>query len=112
MRLTGGEPLVSRRIIPLIRDIRAIPQIEDISLTTNGALLPKLAPQLKDAGLNRVNISLDTLDPTLFGKITRLAGSSRPWQASTRRLPGALSPLRSTALWCADSTRMWRLSRV
>lgn len=72
VRLTGGEPLVSRRIIPLIRDIRAIPQIEDISLTTNGALLPKLAPQLKDAGLNRVNISLDTLDPTLFGKITRL----------------------------------------
>ena len=72
VRLTGGEPLVSRRIIPLIRDIRAIPRIEDISLTTNGALLPKLAPQLKDAGLNRVNISLDTLDPTLFGKITRL----------------------------------------
>ncbi len=72
VRLTGGEPLVSRRIIPLIRDIRAISQIEDISLTTNGALLPKLAPQLKDAGLNRVNISLDTLDPTLFGKITRL----------------------------------------
>ena len=55
VRLTGGEPLVSRRIIPLIRDIRAIPQIEDISLTTNGALLPKLAPQLKDAGLDRVN---------------------------------------------------------
>lgn len=72
VRLTGGEPLVSRRIIPLIRDIRAIPQIEDISLTTNGTLLPKMAPQLKDAGLNRVNISLDTLDPTLFGKITRL----------------------------------------
>jgi len=72
VRLTGGEPLVSRRIIPLIRDIRAIPRIEDISLTTNGALLPKLAPQLKDAGLNRVNISLDTLNPTLFGKITRL----------------------------------------
>ena len=72
VRLTGGEPLVSRRIIPLIRDIRAIPQIEDISLTTNGALLPKLAPQLKDAGLNRVNISLDTLNPMLFGKITRL----------------------------------------
>ena len=72
VRLTGGEPLVSRRIIPLIRDIRAIPQIEDISLTTNGALLPNLAPQLKDVGLDRVNISLDTLDPTLFGKITRL----------------------------------------
>ena len=72
VRLTGGEPLVSRRIIPLIRDIRAIPQIEDISLTTNGALLPKRAPQLKDAGLGRVDSWLDTLDPTLFGKITRL----------------------------------------
>ncbi|MFR2627916.1 MAG: radical SAM protein, partial [Collinsella sp.] len=71
VRLTGGESLVSRRIIPLIRDIRAIPQIEDISLTTNGALLPKLAPQLKDAGLNRVNISLDTLDPAQFRQITR-----------------------------------------
>lgn len=72
VRLTGGEPLVSRRIVPLIRDIRAIPGIEDISLTTNGALLPRMAPELKDAGLDRVNISLDTLDPVLFGKITRL----------------------------------------
>ena len=72
VRLTGGEPLVSRRIIPLIRDIRAIPQIEDISLTTNGALLPRLASELKDAGLDRVNISLDTLDPEQFGQVTRL----------------------------------------
>lgn len=72
VRLTGGEPLVSHRIVPLIREIRSIPQIEDISLTTNGALLPKLAPQLKDAGLDRVNISLDTLDAGLFASITRL----------------------------------------
>ena len=72
VRLTGGEPLVSHRILPLIRDIRAIPQIEDISLTTNGALLPKLAPALKEAGLDRVNISLDTLDPAQFSAITRL----------------------------------------
>lgn len=72
VRLTGGEPLVSHRIVPLIEEIRAIPQIEDISLTTNGVLLPRLAPQLKEAGLDRVNISLDTLDPAQFGKITRL----------------------------------------
>ena len=83
----GGEPLVSRRIIPLIRDIRAIPRIEDISLTTNGALLPKLAPQLKDAGLNRVNISLDTLDPTLFGKIDA-PGSARADHGWHRRGAG------------------------
>ena len=87
MRLTGGEPLVSRRIIPLIRDIRAIPQIEDISLTTNGALLPKLAPQLKDAGLDRVNISLDTLDPTLFGK-DHAPGSARADHGWHRRGAG------------------------
>ena len=72
VRLTGGEPLVSRRIVPLIRDIRAIEGIDDISLTTNGALLPKLAPQLKEAGLDRVNISLDTLDAGQFASITRL----------------------------------------
>ena len=72
IRLTGGEPLVSHRIVPLIRAIRAIPEIEDISLTTNGALLPRLAPELKDAGLDRVNISLDTLDPAQFREITRL----------------------------------------
>lgn len=72
VRLTGGEPLVSKRILPLISELRAIPGIEDISLTTNGVLLPKLAPALKTAGLDRVNISLDTLDPALFAKITRL----------------------------------------
>ena len=72
VRLTGGEPLVSHRIVPLVQEIRAIPNIEDISLTTNGALLPTLAPQLKDAGLDRVNISLDTLDAGAFAQITRL----------------------------------------
>lgn len=72
VRLTGGEPLVSHRIVPLIEEIRAIPQIEDISLTTNGALLPRLAPALKAAGLDRVNISLDTLNPERFSQITRL----------------------------------------
>ena len=72
IRLTGGEPLVSNRIVPLIEAIHAIPEIEDISLTTNGALLPRLAPRLKQAGLDRVNISLDTLDAGTFAAITRL----------------------------------------
>lgn len=72
IRLTGGEPLVSHRIVPLVRMVRAIPGIEDISLTTNGALLPRLAPELKEAGLDRVNISLDTLDAAQFSAITRL----------------------------------------
>lgn len=71
VRLTGGEPLVSHRIVPLVAELRAIPQIEDISLTTNGALLPSLAPALRAAGLDRVNISLDTLDAVRFAAITR-----------------------------------------
>lgn len=72
VRLTGGEPLVSRKIVPLVADLRAAPGIRDISLTTNGALLPQLAPALKEAGLDRVNISLDTLDAAQFGQVTRV----------------------------------------
>ncbi|MFR2030818.1 MAG: GTP 3',8-cyclase MoaA [Collinsella sp.] len=71
VRLTGGEPLVSRRIIPLIRDIRAIPQIEDISLTTNGALLPSWRRSSKMPGL-AASTSRRHARPSLFGKITRL----------------------------------------
>lgn len=72
VRLTGGEPLVSHRIVPLIEEIRSISGIKDISLTTNGALLPRMAADLRAAGLDRVNISLDTLNPARFSQITRL----------------------------------------
>lgn len=94
IRLTGGEPLVSRRIVPLVRDIRAIPQIEDISLTTNGALLPRLAPQLKDAGLDRVNISLDTLSPAQFGKITRLGRLEQTMRGIDAALAWGFDPVK------------------
>lgn len=94
VRLTGGEPLVSHRIIPLIEEIRAIPQIEDISLTTNGALLPRLAPRLKDAGLDRVNISLDTLDPVQFGKITRLGRLEQTLAGIDAALAYGFSPVK------------------
>lgn len=72
IRLTGGEPLVRKGIVDLVRSIHETPGIEDISLTTNGVLLPKLAAGLKEAGLNRVNISLDTLDPAQFKQVTRV----------------------------------------
>lgn len=61
IRLTGGEPLVRKGIVHLVEMLNNIQQIEEISLTTNGVLLPKLAAGLKKAGLTRVNISLDTL---------------------------------------------------
>lgn len=71
IRLTGGEPLIRRGIVELCRNIRDIsPEIE-LSMTTNGSLLKSMAAQLKDAGLDRLNISLDTLDPDKFRYITR-----------------------------------------
>ncbi len=72
VRLTGGEPLVRRGIVGLVDEIAHTPGIEDVSLTTNGILLPMYAEGLKKAGLTRVNISLDTLDPVQFKRITRL----------------------------------------
>ena len=72
VRLTGGEPLVRKGVVNLVREVANIPGIEDVSLTTNGILLPRMAWDLKDAGLKRVNISLDTLDAAQFTEITRV----------------------------------------
>jgi len=70
-RITGGEPLVRKGISGLIRNMVAVPGVEEVVLTTNGVLLEDLAPELYAAGLRRVNISLDTLNPLKFQKITR-----------------------------------------
>ncbi|GBE00515.1 cyclic pyranopterin monophosphate synthase [bacterium BMS3Abin07] len=71
IRITGGEPLARKNIQALIRDIRSIDGIEDLSLTTNGILLEKYAAELKDCGLDRVNVSLDTLKAERYTEITR-----------------------------------------
>ncbi|MGI6367707.1 MAG: GTP 3',8-cyclase MoaA [Anaerolineae bacterium] len=71
VRITGGEPLVRLGIVDLVAMIRAIEDIESISMTTNGIALPQFAEQLAGAGLNRVNISLDTLDADRYRTITR-----------------------------------------
>lgn len=71
IRLTGGEPLVRKGVIELVQAITNTPGIERVAMTTNGILLPQMAEDLKRAGLSRVNISLDTLDPEQFTMITR-----------------------------------------
>jgi len=71
VRITGGEPLVRKGIVDLISMIWNVTGINDLSMTTNGILLEKFAQDLKDAGLQRVNISLDTLNPEKFNKVTR-----------------------------------------
>jgi cyclic pyranopterin phosphate synthase len=71
IRFTGGEPTLRRNLVELIRTTAATPGIKSVALTTNGILLDYLAQPLRDAGLDRVNISLDTLDEARFRKITR-----------------------------------------
>ena len=72
VRLTGGEPLVRRGILEICRQIRTLPGLEELCLTTNGSLLPQLATDLRDAGVDRLNISLDTLREDRFSAMTRL----------------------------------------
>lgn len=74
LRLTGGEPLVRRQLDRLVAKLAAIPGIEDIALTTNGILLAEQAQGLKDAGLKRLNVSLDALSEAKFQAITRRTG--------------------------------------
>jgi cyclic pyranopterin phosphate synthase len=71
VRLTGGEPLVRRDVVELVRLLAVIPGIRDLAMTTNGQLLPTLAAPLRHAGLHRLNISLDAMDPTRYAAITR-----------------------------------------
>jgi len=70
IRITGGEPLLRPNLADLIGDLSQLPGIEDIALTTNGILLAKYAYELKAAGLNRITVSLDTLDPAVFAKMS------------------------------------------
>ncbi len=77
LRLTGGEPLMRRDLPRLVQMLAAVPRIKDIGLTTNGLLLADQAQPLYDAGLRRINVSLDTLDPGRFREVTRRDGLER-----------------------------------
>ena len=86
VRLTGGEPLVRRGLPELVRMLRAVPGVEELALTTNATLLAPVAGELAAAGLDRVNVSLDSLRPERYRALTRGA-----------RLADALDGLRSAA---------------
>jgi GTP 3',8-cyclase len=77
LRITGGEPLVRRDVTTLVRLLAAIPGIEDVALSTNAVLLADMAEELRDAGVGRVNISLDSLRPDRVDAIARRPGSFR-----------------------------------
>ena len=94
IRLTGGEPLVRRGVVSLIRDLTRIPGITDVSLTTNGLLLTKMGPDLKRAGLKRLNISLDTLEPEKYRSITRGGSLKQVWEGIETALDLSFCPVK------------------
>jgi cyclic pyranopterin phosphate synthase len=98
IRLTGGEPLVRKGIVPLVKAIHAIDGIKSISMTTNGILLPKYAHDLKLAGLDRVNISLDTLDPARYHEITRCGSFDAAVAGIKAALEEKLDPVKINAV--------------
>ena len=80
VRLTGGEPLLRRNFVHFVESVCRIPQIEDVSVTTNGVLLQEMAAPLFEAGLRRINVSLDTLNPLKYRKITRRECFDAVWE--------------------------------
>ena len=94
IRLTGGEPLVRKGIRNLVRRVASIPGIDDITMTTNGILLPLHAAALKEAGLKRVNISLDTLKNERYREITRVGELASAWKGIQAALDVGLHPVK------------------
>jgi cyclic pyranopterin phosphate synthase len=94
IRFTGGEPLVMKDIDKLIYDTSKISGINDISITTNGILLSDMAADLKKAGLNRVNISLDTLNTDKFRSITRVGNLNKVMESIYKCLSLGLNPVK------------------
>ncbi len=93
-RITGGEPLVRKDILDFLREAAQLPGVEDLMLTTNGMLLPEMAFDLKAAGVQRVNISLDTMDRTRFFENTRGGDVSKVIQGIFRSLEAGLNPVK------------------
>ncbi len=94
VRLTGGEPLVRKGVVDLIHNISKIDGLQDLALTTNGTLLAKNAQRLKDAGLRRVNISLDTMDADGFKRITGLDLLKTVWDGIEKAANVGFDPIK------------------
>ena len=98
IRLTGGEPTVRAHIVDIVRGISHTEGIRSVSLTTNGLLLPKLAKSLADAGLHRVNVSIDTLNPEKFKRLTRWGKFEEVWDGILAAESAGLTPIKLNAV--------------
>ncbi|UMM39404.1 hypothetical protein L5515_016483 [Caenorhabditis briggsae] len=81
VRLTGGEPTIRKDIVQIVEGIASTPGVKDVGITTNGLVLPRFLPDLKNAGLTKVNISIDSLDRQKFAKMTRRDGFDKVWKS-------------------------------
>ncbi len=97
-RLTGGEPTIRPNVAEIVREMAAIPGVRSLSMTTNGVLLGKLARPLAEAGLERVNVSVDTLDPHKFKRITRWGKLSDVWAGILAAEEAGLIPIKLNAV--------------
>jgi GTP 3',8-cyclase len=102
IRLTGGEPTLREDICALVESLAQVSGIKDISMTTNGIKLPKLAMNLRKAGLNRINISMDSLDPERFKTITRGIPLSKVLDGIEAARSAGFSPIKINAVMLKD----------
>ncbi len=98
IRLTGGEPTVRAHVVDLVRGIASTAGIRSVSMTTNGVLLSKLAKPLAEAGLQRVNISIDTLNPEKFKRLTRWGDMEDVWDGIVAAQEAGLTPIKLNAV--------------
>ena len=97
-RLTGGEPTVRAHIVELVRAIAHTPGVRSLTMTTNGILLSRLARPLAEAGLQRVNVSLDTLNPEKFRRLTRWGRLEDVWEGIQATEQAGLTPIKINAV--------------
>ncbi|MBI5297450.1 MAG: GTP 3',8-cyclase MoaA [Chloroflexi bacterium] len=98
VRLTGGEPTVRAHIVDIVRGIASTEGIKSVSMTTNGVLLSKLAQPLAEAGLQRVNVSIDTLNPEKFHRLTRWGKLDEVWAGILAAERAGLTPIKLNAV--------------
>ena len=94
VRITGGEPLVRKGITDLVSMIAGVEGITDLGMTTNGIMLPKFAGELKEAGLHRVNISLDSMDPEKYKAVTRIGSLQDALKGIEAAIEAGLTPVK------------------
>ncbi len=102
IRLTGGEPTIRYHVVDLVQQIASTPGVDTLTMTTNGVLLSRMAHPLAQAGLQRVNISLDTLDPDKFQTLTRWGSLEDVWSGIHAAEAAGLTPIKINAVVVRD----------